>query len=106
MRGTDLTTAFVEKLKKGLKNNKPMRFPLDGFSSCSFSKLPAFGHKSYWLEIVATKDTPLLSAAGNAVGEGEREVLLRHGQSYEALEIEEDYQTPSGKKTRIRCITV
>lgn len=107
MRGTNFSSEFVNKLKNGLKNNKPTRFPLDGFSSCSFSKVPAFANKPYWLEIVTTKGTPLLCAT-NALGSHEREVLLRHGQAYEVMEIEENYQTPGGygKRTRIRCITV
>lgn len=104
LRGMDpMPAAAMTKMKKSLAQGLPTRFHQEGFISTSFATTPAFESKPLHLEIVVRKGAPALPIKLISNHPGENEVLLRHGQAFEVLEILENQ--PNGK-TLIRMVTV
>lgn len=98
-RGEDIPADVINQLEQTMKSGLPCRYFKTGFVSTSMASKAAFSNKNTSFEIVARKGTPALGVDALSP-HTENEVLLRHGQVFEVVEIRRE-----GEKTHIKMYT-
>ncbi len=97
-RGLDIPAGKLAKWRAGLEKNLPVRMSQKGFISASYGS--GFSN-SVKLEILVRKGTPALHVKPISQHAHENEVLLRHGQAFEVLSMQQ-----VGAQHVIRVVTV
>lgn len=100
-RGENMPSGIIDQLEATLKSGLPCVYQKEGFISASMSSKAAFSQKNTILEIVARKGIKALGVDAVS-GHTENEMLMRHGQSFDIVEIERGLP---GGKTRIRMVS-
>jgi uncharacterized protein len=85
-RGETVPEAYIQKWAETLKSGLPVKFTKDGFTSASLANKAAFGG-NVMFEMCVKKGTKAIGV-DTISGFNENEVLLRHGQNFELMEIE------------------
>lgn len=92
-RGEHVKESTLNEWRKALEKGLPCAYMKTGFVSTSMASRPAgIGAKHpTWFKIIAKKGTKALGLEGSGLAiDGENEVLLRHGQSFEVYDIQDD----------------